>query len=77
MHFIHAHPPAPASSDVPRNKANSDAKAYYPLTSPAAGTALPDPDKKELTPMLYTPITIGMMTFKNRVFVAPYVTISG
>lgn len=71
MPFKHSHPPA---SDVPRNEASPDAKAYYPLTSPAAGTALLEVGNPETLPLLFTPITIGGLLFKNRIFVAPCVS---
>lgn len=44
---------------------------YYPYTNPTAGTALSAedwPQNKEL-PLVFTPLTIKGMEFKNRVFV--------
>ncbi|GAA5903494.1 hypothetical protein JCM6882_006563 [Rhodosporidiobolus microsporus] len=55
------------------NVAVPEAPFYQPLSDPAPGTALPAkdwPQNKEL-PLLFQPITVHGMEFKNRIFVAP------
>ncbi|KAF9502407.1 putative NADH:flavin oxidoreductase 2 [Pleurotus eryngii] len=43
------------------------AREFYPLNEPEIGTALSQKD----APLLFQPITIGGVTFKNRIFVSP------
>ncbi|KAF8333982.1 FMN-linked oxidoreductase [Cantharellus anzutake] len=55
------------------NKHVPNANEYYPLSEPAPGTALPVdeyPQNKDL-PILFQPLTIRGVTFKNRLWVAP------
>ncbi|KAJ3769544.1 NADH:flavin oxidoreductase [Lentinula raphanica] len=53
-------------------KATNDAVpgvyGYFPQNNPEIGTIL---EKTESGPLLFTPITIGNLTFKNRIFAAP------
>ncbi|KAF5368383.1 hypothetical protein D9758_002285 [Tetrapyrgos nigripes] len=50
------------------NKPVQGADQYYPLNEPPIGTLLKE---IENPPLLFTPITIRDVTFKNRIFVAP------
>lgn len=55
------------------NKGVSNAPFYLPETTPSAGTAMSSKlfSHNETLPLLYQPIEIGGMTFKNRIQVAP------
>ncbi|GAA5964752.1 hypothetical protein JCM3765_002543 [Sporobolomyces pararoseus] len=66
-------PGTAAGSDELINRGNPDATFYVPLTSPSTGTALSSEDwpQNEQLPKLFTPIKIGPLEFKNRIFVAP------
>ncbi|KAJ3995542.1 NADH:flavin oxidoreductase [Lentinula boryana] len=50
------------------NDAVSGVSGYFPQNNPEIGTPL---EKTESVPLLFTPITIGNVTFKNRIFAAP------
>jgi len=55
------------------NKHVPNAREYYPLSTPTAGTALSSnefPQNRDL-PKLFQPLTIRGVTFKNRLWVAP------
>lgn len=49
------------------------APSFFPVCDPAPGTALPASDwpQNEKLPLLFTPITIGGMEFKNRLWTGP------
>jgi hypothetical protein len=49
------------------------APSFFPLCDPPPGTALSAADwpQNETLPLLFTPITIGGMEFKNRLFTGP------
>lgn len=49
------------------------APSFFPLCEPSPGTALPAADwpQNEKLPLLFTPITIGGMVFKNRLWAGP------
>ncbi|KAF9270584.1 NADH:flavin oxidoreductase [Marasmius fiardii PR-910] len=50
------------------NCAAPDVEGYFPLNNPPIGTSR---DEQEEPPLLFQPITIGGVTFKNRIFVSP------
>ncbi|THV07556.1 NADH:flavin oxidoreductase [Dendrothele bispora CBS 962.96] len=50
------------------NKPAPGADQYYPFNEPPIGTLLKEVDN---APLLFQPIKIGNVTFKNRIFVAP------
>jgi 2,4-dienoyl-CoA reductase-like NADH-dependent reductase (Old Yellow Enzyme family) len=50
------------------NEAVPGVSGYFPKNEPEIGTPL---DKDAPIPLLFTPITIGNVTFKNRIFAAP------
>lgn len=66
-------PGSAAGTDNLINRGNPDATFYVPLTSPSTGTALSSDEwpQNEKLPKLFTPIKIGPLEFKNRIFVAP------
>ncbi|KAG7099587.1 hypothetical protein E1B28_001417 [Marasmius oreades] len=50
------------------NRAAPDVEGYFPLNDPPIGTSR---DESQELPLLFQPITIGGVTFKNRIFVSP------
>ncbi|KAJ4485863.1 NADH:flavin oxidoreductase [Lentinula aciculospora] len=50
------------------NDAVPGVSGYFPQNVPEIGTPL---EKTDSMPLLFTPITIGSVTFKNRIFAAP------
>ncbi|KIK70732.1 hypothetical protein GYMLUDRAFT_32781 [Collybiopsis luxurians FD-317 M1] len=52
------------------NEAAPGVQGYFPYNNPPIGTPL-NPDHAGPLPLLFTPITIGNVTFKNRIFAAP------
>jgi hypothetical protein len=62
---------APVHDESLINVPTPGAVGYYPFVNPSAGTALAGNWNHAVLPKLFTPITIGTMEFKNRVFVAP------
>ncbi|KAI0936829.1 hypothetical protein AcV5_004867 [Taiwanofungus camphoratus] len=62
---------APAMPNI--NKPVPGADQFYPLNEPLIGSSYPEsvyPQNKDL-PMLFQPLTLRGMTFKNRIWVAP------
>lgn len=61
------------SSDSLVNANTPGAPSFFPITNPTAGTALPGSEwpQNEKLPLLFTPITIGGMEFKNRLWTGP------
>ncbi|KII86971.1 hypothetical protein PLICRDRAFT_43665 [Plicaturopsis crispa FD-325 SS-3] len=56
------------------NKPVPGAREYYPLNEPAIGTAYTDTKvypQNDKVPLLFQPLTIKSVTFKNRIFVSP------
>ncbi|KAM0787996.1 hypothetical protein ACM66B_006197 [Microbotryomycetes sp. NB124-2] len=58
---------SPAQARVP------ESDIFYPLTTPTSGTLLSKDEfpQNERAPLLFTPIKIGDLEFKNRIFLAP------
>ncbi|KAF9076018.1 NADH:flavin oxidoreductase [Rhodocollybia butyracea] len=53
------------------NEAAPGVKGYFPKNDPEIGTVILKKDEEQPTPLLFTPIKIRDVTFKNRIFVSP------
>ncbi|KIJ66308.1 hypothetical protein HYDPIDRAFT_109302 [Hydnomerulius pinastri MD-312] len=66
--------PAPDQGSLNLNKAAPGVQGYFPLNEPEIGSAYTNTDiftqNKEL-PLLFQPLTIKGVTFKNRIWVSP------